>query len=279
MKFVFANRSKENAIYPLTVWEIAAAQHTDKTLDKLSLLEKYKPQLVENVQVLCKDGKLVIRQELQQRAVQWYHHYLQHPGTTRLEETLLAAMYWKSLQRSVCTFVKNCHKCQVNKRRQRKYGKLSTKLVVSNPWEVLCVDLIGPYTLKGQDGTEIDFMCVMMIDPATSWFKIVELPVTEVTSVVPTGKMGRKGTNTHNKPKEAYFDKSSAQVGSLVNKIWFSRYPCCQVIIYYNGSEFKLNFETLCDSYGIKPNQHQEPSSKRNTRTDASSNPDNSPYH
>eukprot|EP00804_Cyclotella_cryptica_P013229 CCRYP_007012-RA/>CCRYP_007012-RA protein AED:0.47 eAED:0.29 QI:0/-1/0/1/-1/1/1/0/158 len=77
MNFVFANRSEENAIYPLTVREIAAAQHTDKTLDKLlSLLEAYKPQLVENVQVLCKDGKLVIPQELQQRAVQWYHHYL-----------------------------------------------------------------------------------------------------------------------------------------------------------------------------------------------------------
>eukprot|EP00804_Cyclotella_cryptica_P015760 CCRYP_013407-RA/>CCRYP_013407-RA protein AED:0.31 eAED:0.31 QI:0/-1/0/1/-1/0/1/0/237 len=64
--------------------------------------------------------------------------------------------------------------------------------------------------------------------------------------------MGRKGTNTHNKPKEAYFDKSSAQVGSLVNKIWFSHFPRCQVITYNNGSEFKLNFETLCDSYGIK---------------------------
>eukprot|EP00804_Cyclotella_cryptica_P006700 CCRYP_008641-RA/>CCRYP_008641-RA protein AED:0.32 eAED:0.30 QI:0/-1/0/1/-1/1/1/0/549 len=110
MNFVFANRSEENAIYPLTVREIAAAQQTDKTLNKLSLLEAYKPQLSENVQVLCKDGKLVIPQELQQRAVQWYHHYLQHPGTTRLEETLCAAMYWKGLRHSVRTFVKNCHK-------------------------------------------------------------------------------------------------------------------------------------------------------------------------
>eukprot|EP00804_Cyclotella_cryptica_P009365 CCRYP_009014-RA/>CCRYP_009014-RA protein AED:0.27 eAED:0.71 QI:0/0/0/1/0/0/3/0/313 len=121
MNFVFANQSKENAIYPLTVREIAAAQHTDRMLDKLSLLEAYKPQLVENVQVLCKDGKLVIAQELQQQAVQWYHHYLQHPGTTRLEETLHAAMYWKGFRHSVCSFVKKCHKCQVNEQRQHKY--------------------------------------------------------------------------------------------------------------------------------------------------------------
>ena len=265
MNFVFANRSEEIAIYPLTVQEIAAAQQTDETLDKLNLLEAYTPQLVENVTVLCKDGKLVIPQELQQRAVQWYHHYLQHPGTTRLEETLRGAMYWKGLRHSVRTFVKNCHKCQVNKRRQRKYGKLPTKLVISNPWEALCVDLIGPYTLKGKDGTEIDFMCVTMIDPATSWFEIVELPVTEFNSVTPKGKKGLKGTNTHNKPKAAYFDKSSTQVGSLVNKIWFSRYPRCQVIIYDNGSEFKLNFETLCDSYGLK----RKPTSIKNPQANA----------
>ena len=64
------------------------------------------------------------------------------------------------------------------------------------------MDHIGPYTLKGKDGTEIDFMCVTMIDPATRWFEIVELPVTEFNSFIPMGKKGCKSTNTHNKPKE-----------------------------------------------------------------------------
>ncbi len=44
------------------------------------------------------------------------------------------------------------------------------------PWRALCVDLFGPYTLNGKDGSSIDFMCLTMIDPATSWFEIVELP-------------------------------------------------------------------------------------------------------
>jgi hypothetical protein len=34
--------------------------------------------------------------------------------------------------------------------------------------------------------------------------------------------------------------------------MWFSRYPRCCYIIYNNGSEFKLNFEYLCITYGIK---------------------------
>ena len=31
---------------------------------------------------------------------------------------------------------------------------------------------------RGKDGTQIDFMCFNMIDPASSWFKVVELLVT-----------------------------------------------------------------------------------------------------
>ena len=61
-----------------------------------------------------------------------------------------------------------------------KYGKLPTKFIITVLWEALCVDHIGPDTLKGKDGTQIDFMCLTMIDPASSWFKIVELPVVEI---------------------------------------------------------------------------------------------------
>ena len=62
------------------------------------------------------------------------------------------------------------------------------------------MDLIGPYTLKEKDGTEIDFMCLTMIDPASSWFEIVELPIT-TDVVIPLDKKGHKGTKTHNNTK------------------------------------------------------------------------------
>jgi hypothetical protein len=216
---------------------------------------KYKSILVENIYVFCKDGKVVIPKSLQKRAVCWYHHYLQHPGNTRLEETLRAVMYWTNLRQTVRSHVKNCKSCQINKKQSKKYGKLPTKMVVTTPWEALCVDLIGPYTLRGKDRTEIDFMCLTMIDPASSWFEVVELPVVESST---TGK-------ARDKTKEAYFDKSSAMISTLVNKTWFSRYPRCQHIIYDNGSEFKLHFEALCDSYGIK----RKPTSVKNPQANA----------
>ncbi len=54
------------------------------------------------------------------------------------------------------------------------------------------------------------------------------------------------------KVAEPYFDKSSAQISNLMYKTWFSRYPRCWYTIHDNGSEFKLHFQSLCDTYGIK---------------------------
>ena len=122
---------------------------------------------------------MVIPTSLQKWVVAWYHHYVQHPGNTRLEETLCLSMYWKGLRNTVQSHVKKCHSCQVNKHRNHKYGKLPAKLAITTPWEALCVDLIGPHTLKGKDKTEIDSMCITMIGSATSWVKIAELPISQ----------------------------------------------------------------------------------------------------
>jgi hypothetical protein len=79
----------------------------------------------------------------------------------------------------------------VKKCRNHKYGKLLAKLAITTPWEALCVDLIGPYTLKGKDMTVIDFMCITMIDPATSWFEIAELPISQHSELdIPMGTKG-----------------------------------------------------------------------------------------
>ncbi len=94
---VFANHRKVDVIYLLTVKEIALTQEDNSVLKKLSKTDKYSTQLVEDTQVLCKDGKMVIPKVLQCRAICWYHHYLQHAGHTSLEEVLHAAMYRKGM--------------------------------------------------------------------------------------------------------------------------------------------------------------------------------------
>ena len=100
---------------------------------------------------------------------------------------------------------------------------------------MLCVDLIGPYTVKGADGTVIDFMCLTMIDPASGWFEICELPASSYFLVDGKVELNRDS-----------FDKSSAQISRLVNKSWLSRYPHPKAVIYDNGNEFKNFILSLC---------------------------------
>jgi len=96
----FANRDEEEHIFPLTITEIADAQKADKHLSKIfkhggkNNDMQYQISLVEDTEVLTNSQlRLVLPPSLQKRAVQWYHHYLQHPGHTRLEETLLRHVF------------------------------------------------------------------------------------------------------------------------------------------------------------------------------------------
>jgi hypothetical protein len=152
---VFANRSKEEKIFPLTTPEIAEAQKADVKLKhcfrRNAILDKgLEVRLVDDTCVACNDGKMIISKPLQRHTVLWYHHYLQHPGHTRLEETMTATMYWKGMRTTIRLLTKSCKTCQVNKKRKLKYRHLPSKTVITVPWRVLCFDLIGPYTLKGK---------------------------------------------------------------------------------------------------------------------------------
>jgi hypothetical protein len=94
----------------------------------------------------------------------------------------------------------------VNKKRTQKYGHLPPKIVTSTPWEALCVNLVGPYTLKGKDGLSIDFMALTMIHPASSWSEVVELPT---IMQLMTKKVNGKERRTI---EEEVFNKSSDQI-------------------------------------------------------------------
>jgi hypothetical protein len=153
---VFANRSKEDKIYPLTTEEIAEAQWADASPKHLfkrnAVIDKgLEIKLIENTTYVCKDGWLVIPKPLQVRAVKWYHHYLQHPGHTHLKETMKVTMYWKGMGTTIQSITKYCRSRQTNERQKLKYGHFPPKTVISNPWECLFVNLIGPHNLKGKD--------------------------------------------------------------------------------------------------------------------------------
>jgi hypothetical protein len=80
-------------------------------------------------------------------------------------------------------------------------------------------------------------MALTMIDPASSWFEIVELPL--VRRLRTTNVIGKELLQS-----EEIFHKSSDRVAKLVNRTWLSRYPRCCYMIYDKGSKFKLHLNT-----------------------------------
>jgi hypothetical protein len=179
----------------------------------------------KSIELLCYHDKIVIPQALQKPIVTWYHTQLCHPGETRTEQTIRQHFWFKNLRERVhdtCTRCPTCQKCKVS---HKKYGLLPAKKAEDQPWERLCVDLIGPYTLKQQKGKKtLQLWCITMIDPATGWFEMRELR-----------------------------DKAAITTANLVEQTWLTRYPIPQILTYDRGTEFMAEFaEMIENDYGIK---------------------------
>jgi hypothetical protein len=72
----------------------------------------------------------------------------------------------------ITTYVQTCPTCQRYKRKVKKYGWLPSKEAEASPWDKMCIDLIGPYTIRRKGNNDLICKCVTMIDPATGWFEI-----------------------------------------------------------------------------------------------------------
>ena len=182
-----------------------------------------------DIQLACHKGRIYVPKALRKTVIEWYHTYLMHPGATRTEETLKQHLYWPGLQEDVKAIVLLCPTCQKSKKETQKYGHLPAKEAeVAVPWERLCVDLIGPYTIRrvGKHTPNLKLKAVTMIDPATGWFEIVP-----------------------------YDDKRSMTVANLVEMTWLTRYPRPSTITIDRGGEFIGHpfREELCGKeYNIK---------------------------
>jgi hypothetical protein len=64
----------------------------------------------------------------------------------------------------------------------KKYGLLPPKVEESDSWVVVCVDLVGPFTIRTSAKTQSLF-ALTMIDPDTGWFEIVKPTDKSATSI------------------------------------------------------------------------------------------------
>jgi hypothetical protein len=101
---VFANRSEEGEIFPLTTPEIAEAQKADSKLEhcfrRNAVIDKgLEVRLVDDTYVVCKDGKMIIPKPLQRRTVLWYHTWVISPQAMEQLEGFHIRAAWCMAQR------------------------------------------------------------------------------------------------------------------------------------------------------------------------------------
>ena len=215
-------------VYPLTYKLIAKEQQKDSSLMRKLHRDSYKFQTFhaagKKIDLIVNKDKIVIPKSLQHRTVEWYHQQLCHPGINRTEESIRQHFTWTNLHDDVEKVCKKCDTCQRTKRSYTKYGKLPPKEAEAEPWDRLCVDLIGPYTITRKRKKKLTLWCVTMIDPATGWFEIRQIP-----------------------------NKSAITIANLVEQTWFTRYPWPTIINFDRGSEFMGEFAKMVkNNYGIK---------------------------
>jgi hypothetical protein len=144
----------------------------------------------------------------------------------RTEETIRQHLYWPDMQKDVRQYIKTCDTCQLNKKKNKKYGHLPAKEAETVPWEKLCVDLIGPYTIERKNQEPLVLKAVTMIDPATGWFEVQE-----------------------------YGDKRAGTIANIVEQTWYARYPWPTEITYDRGNEFighAFQTDFIKNEYGTK---------------------------
>ena len=242
--------------FPLNLSQVQRIQQKELNSKKSKLKQLvndnksgYKVSTLDESEIVTYEDKIYVPKQLQKKTMNWYHHFLNHPGGERLYKTLQQVCYWKGMTVQSTNFCKKCETCQLYKSRKHKFGELPPKNVGKLiPWHTVHTDLVGPYSITAKqqqvDNTikevELQLTCMTIIDPATGWFEIIEVPNYIIEEL-----------NT--KSTQDKIDKTSARISQLFNQTWIQRYPRPNKVIFDNGSEFKKDFVPLLKDFAIKP--------------------------
>ena len=239
----------------LSYKEIEYRQRKDAYLQK-KLKDKDTPYKLKTIgfgdksyDLITWKDRIALPKALQKKAVQWYHQTLCHPGETRTRLTMEQHYYWKGMNNTVVDVCSKCPTCQLTKKSSQKLGHLPPKKAEVIPWETLCIDLIGEYSIdtkvattdsKGQPKTinkTLTLHCLTMIDPATGWFEIVEVP-----------------------------NKRADVIANILEQTWLSRYPWPTQVVMDRGREFMGETKAMIkNDYGIT----RKPITTRNPQANA----------
>ena len=167
-------------------------------------------------QVFGEVSQIMVPQCLKERVLQLGHESLMggHMGMARTEERIVSVFWWKGVSADVQRYVKSCDVCQrmVHKGRVSRVN-LGKMPIISEPFERVAVDLVGPLTPKSERGHR---WILTVIDYGTRYPEAVPLKgiSTEEVAEALLSVFSRVGF-----PKEVLSDQGGQFVSDLMNEV------------------------------------------------------------
>lgn len=170
------------------------------------------------------EWKIVIPVKHINQVLTWFHRVLQHPGATRMINTINRHFYFPNMKTVIEQHVRTCDICQRIKGPFPKIGQVPMKLAEGNPWEEVQVDLVGPWFFKFPPKWEIKINAITAIDPFIGNCEVQRLK-----------------------------NKTCAHTATKFYQMWLTRYPRPLRCIHDNGSEFiGQEFQDTLKYHGIQ---------------------------
>ena len=134
-------------------------------IDSHNIIHHKAPSLSRPNTGPSENWKIVIPTSLVQKTLNFYHHILRHPGSSRMYFTIARHFYFPNMKQLIEDHVKTCDVCQRIKPITTKLGQLPEKLAESNPFEEIQTDLIGPWDFIFPPNFNITIKAITTIDP------------------------------------------------------------------------------------------------------------------
>lgn len=120
--------------------------------------------LIKSVEHVLRNIKIVIIQEIititddaeKSKWMQVFHDdplYGGHSGQSRTIAKIKSYFYWKNMDKDIKTFVKTCHKCQLNKSTPIRKPLSTMTPTPTEPFDTILMDLIGPFPITEAGNT------------------------------------------------------------------------------------------------------------------------------
>ena len=155
---------------------------------------------------------LVLPESRRKRVLELAHEKLGHMGARRVKSLIRQKFAWPGMGQEIIKYCRSCLHCQKAAKNPARKVPLMERAVLSEPFEVMAVDLVGPFPL-GKGGYRYLLTCVCM---ASKWPEAI--PLKRMTAKAVTDGLVEIFSRT-GIPLQLVSDQGTQFVGKVVKQL------------------------------------------------------------